>query len=98
MKAPKCCCTALRCEANMFDCWERMPFVKSVATQGFSIRFGILALALVLCATASSAAQEQPNSAATWKFAVSGDSRNCGDIVMPAIACLLYTSDAADDL
>jgi hypothetical protein len=21
-----------------------------------------------------------------WKFAVSGDSRNCGDIVMPAIA------------
>jgi hypothetical protein len=23
---------------------------------------------------------------ATWKFAVSGDSRNCGDIVMPAIA------------
>jgi hypothetical protein len=24
--------------------------------------------------------------AATWKFAVSGDSRNCGDIVMPAIA------------
>ncbi len=22
----------------------------------------------------------------TWKFAVSGDSRNCGDIVMPAIA------------
>jgi len=70
----------------MLDCWERMPFVKSVATQGFSIRFGILALTLVLCATASSAAQEQPNSAATWKFAVSGDSRNCGDIVMPAIA------------
>jgi hypothetical protein len=24
--------------------------------------------------------------AASWKFAVSGDSRNCGDIVMPAIA------------
>ena len=41
---------------------------------------------LVLCATASLAAQEQPNSAASWKFAVSGDSRNCGDIVMPAIA------------
>src|SRR5580698_7414338 len=24
--------------------------------------------------------------AAPWKFAISGDSRNCGDIVMPAIA------------
>lgn len=29
----------------------------------------------------------QPESAgATWRFAVSGDSRNCGDVVMPAIA------------
>jgi hypothetical protein len=26
------------------------------------------------------------NPAGSWKFAVSGDSRNCGDIVMPAIA------------
>ena len=24
--------------------------------------------------------------AASWKFAISGDLRNCGDIVMPAIA------------
>src|ERR1700742_118729 len=28
----------------------------------------------------------QNNTAKTWYFAVSGDSRNCGDIVMPAIA------------
>ena len=28
----------------------------------------------------------QPPGGSTWKFAVSGDSRNCGDIVMPAIA------------
>ena len=28
----------------------------------------------------------QPPASGTWKFAVSGDSRNCGDIVMPAIA------------
>jgi Calcineurin-like phosphoesterase len=28
----------------------------------------------------------QPPANNTWKFAVSGDSRNCGDIVMPAIA------------
>ncbi|HUB81050.1 MAG TPA: hypothetical protein VMB03_19735 [Bryobacteraceae bacterium] len=37
-------------------------------------QFLVLALALPLCA--------QPE----WKFAVSGDSRNCGDLVMPAIA------------
>jgi len=28
----------------------------------------------------------QDSSGGTWKFAVSGDSRNCGDVVMPAIA------------
>lgn len=32
--------------------------------------------------------------APAWKFAVSGDSRNCGDIVMPAIASAVRTSGA----
>jgi hypothetical protein len=40
----------------------------------------LLLLALPLCLPA-----QNPPSAA-WKFAVSGDSRNCGDVVMPAIA------------
>ena len=31
-------------------------------------------------------AQKKTDSGGSWKFAVSGDSRNCGDIVMPAIA------------
>jgi hypothetical protein len=30
-----------------------------------------------------------------WKFAVSGDSRNCGDVVMPAIAVTARTNQAA---
>ena len=30
-----------------------------------------------------------------WKFAVSGDSRNCGDIVMPAIAGAVLKSGAS---
>ncbi len=30
----------------------------------------------------------------SWKFAVSGDSRNCGDIVMPAIAAGVHKSGA----
>jgi hypothetical protein len=38
---------------------------------------------LALALAAPFAAQ---NPAGSWKFAVSGDSRNCGDIVMPAIA------------
>lgn len=33
--------------------------------------------------------------AATWKFAVSGDSRHCGDVVMPGIAAAVRQSGAA---
>jgi hypothetical protein len=33
--------------------------------------------------------------AATWKFAVSGDSRNCGDVVMPGIAAGVRQSGAS---
>jgi hypothetical protein len=61
-----------------------MAFVKSAARTEFSIPRGMLAVLLILCATAS--VKAQPNSAGSWSFAVSGDSRNCGDIVMPAIA------------
>ena len=43
--------------------------------------FGVL-----ICVAATLFAQEPPSSGGSWKFAVSGDSRNCGDIVMPAIA------------
>jgi hypothetical protein len=37
--------------------------------------------------------QSQP--APVWKFAVSGDSRNCGDVVMPAIAAGVQKSGAS---
>jgi len=54
----------------------------------------VLGLALLAGGQVSSHAQtdgQKPASApnanpAPWKFAVSGDSRNCGDVVMPAIA------------
>lgn len=45
-------------------------------------------LLLALCAAFSA------QTPATWKFAVSGDSRNCGDIVMPAIAAGVLESQA----
>jgi len=48
----------------------------------------ILAACLLLCGP-------QPSSAKTWTFAVSGDSRNCGDVVMPAIARKVAADHAA---
>ncbi|HEY3928363.1 MAG TPA: hypothetical protein VGL89_08315 [Candidatus Koribacter sp.] len=46
-----------------------------------------IACAVFLCIAAHAPAQ-------TWNFAVSGDSRNCGDIVMPAIADDVKKNDA----
>ena len=46
-----------------------------------------LIVALIACSAASA---QTP----AWKFAVSGDSRNCGDIVMPAIAASALKSEA----
>jgi hypothetical protein len=43
-----------------------------------------LAFALTL-ATLPGSAQSAPDKG-EWRFAVSGDSRNCGDVVMPGIA------------
>lgn len=43
----------------------------------------------VLCASAiaqNKASSDKTTKDQPWKFAVSGDSRNCGDVVMPAIA------------
>src|SRR5580658_5948006 len=37
----------------------------------------------------------QTPATAVWKFAVSGDSRNCGDVVMPAIASGVVKSGAS---
>jgi hypothetical protein len=47
-------------------------------------------LALLIAAAFTLAAQPTP----VWKFVVSGDSRNCGDIVMPAIADSVLKTDA----
>jgi len=49
-------------------------------------------LSICLAVCAATAAQDPP--APAWQFAVSGDSRNCGDIVMPAIAASVLKTDA----
>ncbi|HMJ07660.1 MAG TPA: hypothetical protein VK468_01565, partial [Pyrinomonadaceae bacterium] len=48
----------------------------------------------VLASTAFSQTNAAAANNATWKFAVSGDSRNCGDVVMPAIAADLARTNA----
>ena len=50
----------------------------------------LISILLALCA--AGVAQSPP--APVWRFAVSGDSRNCGDVVMPAIAAGVLKSGA----
>src|SRR5258706_6364110 len=60
---------------------------------------GALAAALLLCHCASAAPPPSPpppaGAAAAWKFVVGGDSRNCGDVVMPAVAAGAASAGAA---
>lgn len=56
-----------------------------------------IALALLLLPIAALAQTPAPSTAASdgsWHFVVAGDSRNCGDVVMPAIAAAAKTNDA----
>jgi hypothetical protein len=48
----------------------------------------------MLVMTPASSAQGPPQEG-TWQFAVSGDSRNCGDVVMPGIAAQVLEKHAA---
>jgi len=53
----------------------------------------LLCLLAVIALSASSVSSANPSQ--TWYFAVSGDSRNCGDVVMPAIAADALKHDVA---
>jgi Calcineurin-like phosphoesterase len=55
--------------------------------------FAILWVVLAGPAALPAAAQQQPGG--NWRFVVSGDSRNCGDIVMPGIAVTARKNQAA---
>jgi hypothetical protein len=58
--------------------------------------FGVAAtLAGGKVASARQGGQRSAPSGASWRFAVSGDSRNCGDVVMPAIAAGVLRDQAA---
>jgi hypothetical protein len=53
------------------------------------------ALAALLACTSFIQMAAQQEDAAEWTFAVSGDSRNCGDVVMPSIAAATAKNHAA---
>ena len=53
-----------------------------------------IALAFGLVSTPQAASAQQPAKKA-WRFLVSGDSRNCGDVVMPGIAETAKKNQAA---
>ncbi|WP_347262001.1 hypothetical protein [Rudaea sp.] len=64
------------------------------------LRLGISATLLSLfsasgCAQQHAQTVKKNNPSGTWSFAVSGDSRNCGNIVMPAIAADVRKQNAA---
>jgi hypothetical protein len=66
----------------------------------FSRPFHLLAGAIFLCLSSTSGCARQTAAAkgpaaADWTFAVSGDSRNCGNMVMPAIAAGARAKHAA---
>ena len=46
----------------------------------------VVTVIILICLALNLLAQSKHSSSGTWKFAISGDSRNCGDIIMPAIA------------
>jgi hypothetical protein len=55
----------------------------------------LVAATTALIPTASSAPNGHQAPEAPWNFAVSGDSRNCGDIIMPAIAAGAHQNKAS---
>lgn len=52
-------------------------------------------LITLLAGTAFTQDKARPKTNDAWTFAVSGDSRNCGDVVMPSIAAAAAANDAA---
>lgn len=58
------------------------------------MRSVLFKVVVALLAGASFSSAQSPAKSSTWNFAVSGDSRNCGDIVMTAIAAGAKKDDA----
>ncbi len=71
---------------------RRLEIVTAILDERMT-RLSLLAVAAL--AGVSAFAQSPPHHRPVFKFAVSGDSRNCGDVVMPAIAASVLKSGAS---
>src|SRR5580698_5901480 len=69
------------------------PMLKNQAA-GTTLHRTLVPMFLALALVSNLAAQSHRSSGQGWKFAISGDSRNCGDIVMPAIAAQVRADGA----
>jgi Calcineurin-like phosphoesterase len=66
--------------------------MRSMNTQSMHTRFALALLLAVI--TTSALAKSRKAVDAPWQFVVSGDSRNCGDVVMPSIATGAHANKA----
>src|ERR1700747_1332848 len=83
-RSPRSCCSEHVASAAIASgyagCMLRLNLVHTLAAAA-----AFLALAFAPVPAKAQPAPTQP-AVGEWSFAVSGDSRNCGDFVMPAIA------------
>jgi hypothetical protein len=59
------------------------------------VNLGLALVVMLVLALAAAPAGAQQNDSGAWRFLASGDSRNCGDVVMPAIADTARQNQAA---
>jgi len=70
-------------------CQKRYYFRMLAASRATAFRVAVFLLLTPAALTLAAQAEER------WNFAVSGDSRNCGDVVMPAIAAGVHHDQAS---
>jgi hypothetical protein len=70
--------------------------IRAIDLRGAQMKKLVFLLFLVIAVASATVGQTgPPRTAGVWKFAVSGDSRNCGDVVMPSIAYKVREDGAA---
>jgi hypothetical protein len=67
--------------------WLTTGVIRAIDLREAQMKKLVFLLYLVIAVASATVGQTgPPRTAGVWKFAVSGDSRNCGDVVMPSIA------------
>jgi hypothetical protein len=76
----------------------RSQFYKTFSFNKLARSWTFTAAVLALCISVPAGSAQTTGISSqgeTWRFAVSGDSRNCGDVVMPAIARSIHQAGAS---